>query len=64
MAHDCPKLGCPQRVQDEMFACRSHWYSLPQPIRTKIWRAYRKHGVGSAELTAAHLEALEHWEQA
>lgn len=64
MAHHCPRHGCTVTVPDHMFACRSHWFSLPKPIRDEIWRAYRDQGVGSPELTAAHLSALEHWEQA
>lgn len=62
--HTCPKTGCSARVPDEMFACRPHWFSLPKTTRDEIWRAYERHGVGSAELTAAHLAALEFWEQA
>lgn len=61
--HTCPRTGCSARVPDSMFACRPHWYTLPKAIRDEIWWAFRKRGVGSAELTAAHLAALEHWEQ-
>lgn len=62
--HECPRSGCTKLVPDEMFACSSHWFSLPKPIRDAIWTAYRTQGVGSPELTAAHLSALTHWEQA
>lgn len=62
--HTCPRVGCQARVPDEMFACRPHWFSLPKHLRDAIWNAYHRNGVGSSELTTAHLAALEHWEQA
>jgi len=24
-----------------MWGCKGHWYTLPPPIRTAIWRTYR-----------------------
>ena len=60
--HPCPKDGCPKTVPDELFACSSHWYELPQEVRSAIWKAYRVHGVGSPELFAAHAVAIAYWD--
>lgn len=61
--HECPYPGCPKRVPDEMFACRSHWFSLPAPMRSAIWRAYdHGEGVGGDALLTAHAAAIEWWE--
>lgn len=59
--HTCPYPGCELRVRDDMFACRAHWYSLPTEIRESIWRAFRRHRVGSDELREAHAAARQHW---
>lgn len=61
--HICPKPECGAEVMDEMFACKKHWFELPRPIRDEIWRAYRRHGVGSEQLTAAHLAADDWWDE-
>lgn len=62
MTHICPHPDCDAEVANEMFACRKHWYSLPQDVRTSIWRAYRQHGVGSTELREAHQRADDFWD--
>lgn len=62
--HTCPHPDCEIPVEDEMFACRKHWFSLPQDIRSPIWTAYRRHGVGSEELAAAHRRARDFWSPA
>lgn len=61
--HTCPYPDCHKSVPGEMFACGQHWYTLPDAIRIEIWRAYRRHGVGSPELAEAHAAAYEHWGQ-
>lgn len=38
-----------------MFACRAHWFSLPKPMRDRIWSAYR--GNDSAAHARAMIEA-------
>lgn len=62
--HVCPYPGCAQRLPEQVFACRPHWFSLPQDIRNGVWRAYRRHGIGSEELLEAHVAAVEWWEGA
>jgi len=61
MSHACPRPGCPRRVRDNLFACKDHWWGLPQPIRKAIWEAYDKHGVGTSQLAAAHAKATRYW---
>lgn len=61
--HECPAPGCTKPVPRSQLACRAHWYAIPKPLRDEVWRAYRDHGMGSAEHTAAitaAIEALEH----
>jgi hypothetical protein len=41
MTHQCPRPECSRSVPDDMFACRGDWYALPQPIRDRIWAAWR-----------------------
>lgn len=61
--HVCPRPGCTKHVPDEMFACRSHWFSLTADLRSAIWRAYADGtGVGSDALLAAHAAAIDYWE--
>lgn len=39
--HECPAPGCAERVPFERFACRSHWYAIPGPLRLELTRAWR-----------------------
>lgn len=41
MPHRCHATGCAREVPPRMFMCRSHWFSLPKPIRDAIWATYR-----------------------
>lgn len=55
--HKCPG-GCGRDIKREHLACSQDWYRLPESIRNEIWRAYRRHGVGSPEHGAALQEAV------
>lgn len=61
--HRCPYEGCQRRLSRDLFACSSHWFKLPEKVRDDVWRAYRRHGVGSAELAKAHERAYAAWGQ-
>ena len=63
MAHRCPSPGCTARVPSGRFACRSHWFTIPKPLRDELWQAYRNHGVMSDEYAAA-AEACEEFLEA
>lgn len=53
----CPHPECKQQIMPHMYACKQHWFSLPQGIRDKIWAAYQGHG----DYELAHEEAQAHW---
>lgn len=41
MPHTCHATACAKEVPPEMFMCRTHWFSLPKFMRTRIWLTYR-----------------------
>lgn len=62
----CPRAGCTKTITGDLFACSSHWYSLPAATRHDIYRAYRRWSAGHGSLkalTAAHTVAYTHWGQ-
>ncbi len=63
---ECPRAGCTKRISGDLFACSSHWYSLPPEIRDAIWRAWRAYQRdGDLErLASAHGKAFAFWGQA
>ena len=40
-SHHCHWPGCERQVPPAMWGCRAHWFRLPQPLRDRIWQAYR-----------------------
>src|SRR5262245_62012815 len=42
MSHTCHAPGCKRLVPPKMFACKPHWFALPQKIRDAIWREYQR----------------------
>lgn len=41
MTHSCHWPGCNQAVPPAMWGCRRHWFTLPKPLRDRIWKTYR-----------------------
>jgi hypothetical protein len=41
VSHTCHAPGCNRLVPPKMFACKPHWFALPERIRSAIWREYR-----------------------
>lgn len=39
--HDCPKVGCPERLPFEVLACKQHWFELPAGLRFGIGATWR-----------------------
>jgi len=39
--HHCHWPGCETLVPPAQWGCRTHWYQLPEPLRKRIWRAYK-----------------------
>lgn len=54
MTHECPAAGCADEIPYEMLMCRSHWYMVPQAVRTAVWNAWQDGaGAGTPQHTAA-----------
>lgn len=51
-SHRCPAPDCQAQVPSSQYACRSHWFSIPKPLRDELWRAYREEPLGDAHLAA------------
>jgi hypothetical protein len=54
MTHRCPGPGCAAEVDPSMLMCPQHWYQVPKPVRSAVWRTWRR-GAGSG--TPAHQAA-------
>lgn len=49
----CPGKGCTKPIGGDQVACRPHWFSLPKPLRDRIWSLYRRE-----QGSDAHREAV------
>jgi len=45
----CPFDGCARRIRPEIFACRSHWFSLNGRQKAAIWSAYEAWKTGNID---------------
>ncbi len=41
--HDCPAPDCIHRVPFHIFACKRHWFTIPQILRARLWREWDNH---------------------
>lgn len=57
MAHTCHATDCSVRVPPTMFMCKRHWFSLPKPMRDRIWRTYRAGQCDDWAISHAYAEA-------
>lgn len=58
-SHVCPAPRCTKRVGTERLTCPSHWYAIPKPLRSAIWRAWDGGaGAGTPEHQAAITAAI------
>ena len=58
----CMRPGCVRPASERWVLCRTHWWLVPRPLRTKVWDAYRawEHGYGDIEvLHSAQQEAID-----
>lgn len=55
--HLCHWPGCAQQVPPAMWGCRAHWFTLPKPIRDRIWRTYRPGQENSGRPSPEYVEA-------
>lgn len=37
----CAVQSCHSTVERGMLMCKSHWFSLPKPLRDDVWRTWR-----------------------
>lgn len=37
----CAATGCFRQVEPGMLMCKSHWFTLPKPLRDEVWRTWR-----------------------
>ena len=58
----CPHPTCGAPKPGNMYACRKHWFSLPQHIRNAIWAAFKGHGALSEPWNKADTQAIQFWE--
>lgn len=62
MKHLCHAKGCTTPVPPKLLMCRSHWYSVPKPLRDAVWATYRPGQeitkTPSAEYLQAAIEAI------
>jgi hypothetical protein len=40
--HTCHWPGCDTPVPPAMWGCEGHWFTLPKPLRDRIWATYRR----------------------
>jgi hypothetical protein len=68
--HRCAAPGCTVEVPGYMLACARHWRALPEPLQSRIRRAWqlRRRHPDDEVLAAAHLdtvvEAMQVWSAA
>lgn len=62
--HACHWPGCERQVPPAMWGCKTHWYKLPLPLRTKVWNAYRPGQESDGRPSRAYIEVareVEAW---
>ena len=74
MRRTCPHPDCKRTIPNHLYACRDHWFTLPEEIRQAIWRAWRRftgetYRTGDVEGLLADLEreqakAVAYWKEA
>ena len=58
-SHTCPAAPCARQVPDKWLMCPPHWAMVPAAFKAPVYSALRNHGVGSAQLRAAHRAAID-----
>lgn len=60
--HECAYPGCKKQIELKLYACKPHWFSLPEAGRNAIWEAYR--GGDKMALGRASIGAKRYWNDA
>lgn len=58
--HECPIQGCHTLIGYNMLLCHSHWWSVPQGLRTTINKLWQQDQGASEEYLAARTAAIKH----
>lgn len=57
--HTCHWPGCGKAVPPAMWGCKAHWFSLPKPLRDRIWLTYRPGQEISKTPSLKYIEAAQ-----
>ena len=53
--HECPKIGCGERISITKLACQPHWFDVSRELRREVYRTWQ-HGLGAG--TPSHRRAV------
>ncbi len=56
--HTCYWTGCERSIPGAMLMCRPHWFSVPKPLRDRVWENYRSGQEVDGELSNGYVEVL------
>ena len=52
--HHCHVPGCDREVPPHLLMCLNHWKRVPQPLRNRVWKTYRKGQEGDKNPSPAY----------
>lgn len=55
--HECHWPGCTTQVKPALWGCRKHWYTLPEELQKKIWKAFEPGQEISGRPSQAYVDA-------
>jgi hypothetical protein len=59
MAHTCHAVGCENAVRPELLMCRTHWFSVPQKLRSRVWATYQDGQCDTLDPSSAYCQAAK-----
>lgn len=63
MSHTCHWPGCTTEVPPAMWGCKAHWFTLPKPLRDRIWATYRRGQEVTKTPSAEYMKAADDVQQ-
>ena len=57
--HHCHWPGCQKQVPPAMWGCKTHWFALPEPLRMRIWQAYKPEQEVTGTPSPQYIEAAK-----
>lgn len=55
---ECLITGCTTKHGEHLLMCKTHWFKVSEPTRSRVWRAYRNAGIMSKEYREARAQAI------